>query len=828
MPLMNYNSPQRVLDCSRLELFDEKEMIRTLIDEDIFDRFSNSFFIEVSEDEIETESAVKYAKISNYRKREFAISTRIFEEKGQRYVVKEGLNEESVKHIKRMLTYQKESVGIFKNLAVSETPKGVKMSFLKGKTLSSELIALLKTSNKAAFEAELRLIYEKISEGALPSCQYSDDAAFKTVFGKESVEEELLCKERMNIDMIFTNVFKQGDGYQVIDYEWCFDFKLPVAFVMWRILRMFYANNGVVRRRYSLLELLSIVGIDDENQMAVFESWDNHFVYQFVGTTDLSKYEEPVIHCQQKLMEIVGRNDLTSVLYLDYGEGFNATDVLSATTEIKDSRFEISYTLPVSDRPVVAMRWDPCEEYCKLKDIVFSQGISVRDSNSETNEAGWDIFLSGDPMYFIERETAQTAEIKIAGHIKKLSQHECAHFYQILKDQNVKRIQDLKDEIRTCENKRWRNAKPLRITKKCAKLVKSQYEGMSAVKCSVDTVQKADGLTEVYGWAFEEATGKPVDFSIMGEAAEAVTIQRINRRDIHGLFGLSDNLMYGFVIRFGKRWDNRTVAIKLVGEKASRIVPVDLSGKPKKLAQLMEKAKKKITHGQGGATEDHRTYGGFIMNHESMEKMAFDAGAYAHQPKISIIVPVYNVSEALLRECIKSVEDQWYTNWELCLVDDHSNQSDITGLFKELEMGDGRIKTMIRSTNGHISRASNDGLAMATGDFIALLDNDDILAPFALSEVIKCLNEHRDAQLIYSDEDKIDVKGERSNPFFKPDWSPETLMAQNYICHLTVIKKTLVDAVGGFEIGLEGAQDYDLVLKCTEKTSEIYQWQYRG
>jgi len=195
---------------------------------------------------------------------------------------------------------------------------------------------------------------------------------------------------------------------------------------------------------------------------------------------------------------------------------------------------------------------------------------------------------------------------------------------------------------------------------------------------------------------------------------------------------------------------------------------------------------------------------------------------FAYKPLISIIVPVYNVEEKWLRKCIESVRNQLYTNWELCLADDASPKKHIRKVLDEYKLMDPRIKVVYREKNGHISECSNSALALATGEFIGLLDHDDVLSRDALYENVKLLNMHPDADLIYSDEDKITEEGERHSPFFKPDWSPDLLLSQMYICHFSIYRKTIIDQIGGFRKGYEGSQDYDLALRFTELTDAIY------
>jgi glycosyltransferase involved in cell wall biosynthesis len=181
--------------------------------------------------------------------------------------------------------------------------------------------------------------------------------------------------------------------------------------------------------------------------------------------------------------------------------------------------------------------------------------------------------------------------------------------------------------------------------------------------------------------------------------------------------------------------------------------------------------------------------------------------------KFSIVMPVYKPNLEHFREAIESVLKQTYSNWELCLADDCSGDENLNRVIEEYSAQDSRIKCVFRKDNGHISAASNSALSIATGEYIVLLDHDDLLASQALNEVAVSLAEHK-ASIVYSDEDKIDSEGVRFDPHFKSDFNEELILSQNYISHLGVYKKSLVDAVGGFRLGVEGSQDYDLLLRC--------------
>lgn len=189
------------------------------------------------------------------------------------------------------------------------------------------------------------------------------------------------------------------------------------------------------------------------------------------------------------------------------------------------------------------------------------------------------------------------------------------------------------------------------------------------------------------------------------------------------------------------------------------------------------------------------------------------------RPLISVLLPTYNSPERWLVRAIESVRNQYYPHWELCIADDASTADHVRRVLEDFARRDGRIKLAFRPTNGHISAASNSALEIATGEFVTLLDHDDELAPHALAEVIKLLAAQPDADLIYSDEDKIDEHGVRYAPYFKPDFLPDLLNGQNFLCHLATIRTSLVREVGGFRVGYEGSQDWDLFLRVVERST---------
>ena len=206
---------------------------------------------------------------------------------------------------------------------------------------------------------------------------------------------------------------------------------------------------------------------------------------------------------------------------------------------------------------------------------------------------------------------------------------------------------------------------------------------------------------------------------------------------------------------------------------------------------------------------------------EALRQMRREAGNFAVCPRISIAVPVYKTPIALLTRCIESVLDQTYPTWELCLADDGSHDAAIAGLLRQYANRDARIRIVALKQNIGISGATNAALTLCTGEFVAFLDHDDELASFALSEVVQAIGDHPDTELFYSDEDKLDEQDRRYDAFFKPDWSPDLFLSCNYICHFAVMKRSLVETLGGLDESYSGAQDYEFLLRASERTRKI-------
>ena len=202
---------------------------------------------------------------------------------------------------------------------------------------------------------------------------------------------------------------------------------------------------------------------------------------------------------------------------------------------------------------------------------------------------------------------------------------------------------------------------------------------------------------------------------------------------------------------------------------------------------------------------------------EALARLRARLAALSPGPRISVVMPVHDPDPAHLRAALASVRSQLYRDWELCIADDGSTDPAVASLLRRAARRDGRVKVVRRPEAGHISAATNSALALASGDWVAFLDHDDVLPPHALAAMALAVDGHPGAGVCYSDEDKLDAEGLRHSPYFKPEFDPRLLVGQNYLTHLLLVRRDLVAGVGGLRVGLEGAQDWDLVLRVTER-----------
>lgn len=345
------------------------------------------------------------------------------------------------------------------------------------------------------------------------------------------------------------------------------------------------------------------------------------------------------------------------------------------------------------------------------------------------------------------------------------------------------------------------------------------------------------GLVRLRGWTVADG---PVAIRIFDENKKPLQadIQRTARVDVEQLYGEIENPdKTGFFAELNGV-SGKLLYLVFQGQEAKAVHvvplqrPVILAGKIKKYA----KKGMRYLKAQGPAALGEKMiskvktvstreipYSKWIERHlpSKGELERERRTKFEYQPRISIVVPLYKTPEKYLKRLIESVKEQTYPNWELCLSDGSGENSPLKGFLAEAAAGDGRIRVVSNECQLQISENTNAGIAAATGDFIAFADHDDELTPHALFCCVKALNDRRDVQVLYSDEDKMSMDGHKFfQPHFKPDYNPDLLCTVNYVCHLFVVSRAVVEQVGMLRREYDGAQDYDFVFRCMEAVKE--------
>lgn len=372
------------------------------------------------------------------------------------------------------------------------------------------------------------------------------------------------------------------------------------------------------------------------------------------------------------------------------------------------------------------------------------------------------------------------------------------------------------------------------------------------MKYSVEVMRVREQTIQLNGWAVESNPDSVITYRVEDEAGQPVEAKIVptRRDDVSQIYykKIIDRDL-GFDIRFPYEHGKNYYLVICGGKKTTRVKYSDMTirrktgaanRKVQKLMNLMNmetvhvawdflkenglkalilKSKHKIQ----GIDDDYDYAEWWNLTKPSEEELEEQKKkTFGYMPKFSIVIPVYKTPEKFLKEMLDSIVEQTYANWELCIADGSPAGESVETVLKKYAEKDARIRYQVLGENRGISGNTNAALEMAEGDFIVLADHDDRLTPNALFECAKKLNENENCDVLYSDEDKLDMDGdELFDPHFKPDFNPDLLTSVNYICHLFVVKKELLDKVGGFRAEYDGAQDYDFIFRCTENAKQI-------
>ena len=714
-------------DRKRLRLFDEDLAFDALVENGQFTGFSNSFLLILGRNNKVTDCPFPdYVRFSNERARNFSLSTSIV--RGES-VKKAACYPEGKAHILAMADHAKTLEKLF-------APARIRVNRVTGLDKESGTVQFEYLEDPLTLEkAAARLLQNGEEEGAFALirgwCSLIDSLAgeefawtedFGRIFGCEKYETADRTLSVTDIDMTAENLLLVSQTLEdavLIDYEWTYDFPVPVRFVLFRIWYYFAARNISEEKAREICRLEGFGPEETGRFLQMEKAWQAAVTAGHVPLREMYRFITPgEISVPGTTQAGMRRTSLISHLYYKEKDkdAFDDSKVMTAMLSLaEDGRFSVTFDL--AGLPGDAcLRWDPLEnELLRIKLTRISSGrmLQLTPLNGFRGEDGTDTFWTTDPVYEITAGPAcsgsRSRELTFEGIMQMIDPM-----------QELERISALNRE---------RDAYYAEMT--------SLRERLNAIR-STKAYKATEGLRRVRNF----------------------TMARVR------------------------------------GTKVFR----DKNAGPKKYQQWL-----------GEHLPDETTL--------AAQRITDIPGA----PLISILVPVYRTDPVYLRAMIDSVLAQSYAGWELCIADGSMEGPDgETGkILRSYAESDSRIRVLTLKENNGISENTNAAGTLAAGSYLTFLDHDDLLAPDALFEIaLSAAN--TGADVLYTDEDKINMLGtDHFEPNLKPDFSPDLLRSHNYITHLFVVRRDLFDAVGGFRKEFDGAQDHDLILRCTEKAGKI-------
>ncbi|MEE3481067.1 MAG: glycosyltransferase, partial [Lachnospiraceae bacterium] len=684
-------------------------------------RFANCFLVIVTKEGGEASSAARvktiYRKFPENRGKRFRMETDIVSGPEGKYVTKTPVFPEGQKHVAMTLELTAkltEALSALPHVQVCQpepSGEGLRYAFAKGTSLR-ELIK--EKAEKKDFEAVGRLLdrFTDLVYFGATETDFEPSEDFRKIFGDCGFSGRTAVSPVTDLDLIFENVFVDGDDWTLIDCEWTFDFPVPVKYVLYRAVS-YYTDRPSDPDTYDFM--MNRFGVT-EADVEVFRRMEEGF-QNFVSSGEVSFREEcldrrrPIINLNEAFASLL--DTICWSIYYDCGKGF-----LEETKKEFIGSLTGENVIPLHfDGDVTEIRIDPGENkgFVVMKNrAALPQGLNIV-SNGIEGPGGLFVFDHDDPFI-----------VFLCGGFKGTFEA----VFDTADDGDAPAL--LAEVLKTRDAVVARPASPARP------------EAQKKPSLARRAVRKAKRVLARSGAAayYRNASA----FGLAG-AREIEKYDKAHANDHH----LEND--YGYYIR--------------------EIEPNILY--------------------KGEVKEDIR---------------------------FSIVIPVYNCPEYELTACIDACLGQTYRNFELILVDDHSPDPHVKEVLSSYE-GKKHVKIIYREENGRISRATNDGINAAEGDFIVFSDCDDVMSTNALREFAAYLHEHPDTDFLYSDEDKLTEDGSlRHDPFFKPDWSPDLFWSMMYTNHLAAYRASLVKEIGGLRPEFDGAQDYDMTMRFLEKSSD--------
>lgn len=720
-----------------------------------------------------------YTKFSNDRRAEYSIRTNILlGEDEKKYIEKLPMLPEGKTHVDNLAKWEKELLGKYAktpyspNKIVTVDGKSY-LEFVEGVSLEAMMDQLL-------FKGETEQLIDKLTEfigvvrDANDEEDFAETDAFCRVFGKASLPSGLRCGKVTNIDMIPANIIMKGGSGTIIDYEWTFDFPVPVQFVIYRILH-YYMEGAEERHVLRDCDLFSTMGIGQE-EIEAYEEMEMHFQNYILGNmTPLWEMHEDIVRPAYDMEVLLshkgqGSSRFFGEIFYDFGEGI-LPESRRTVEKALDGNGYVTLKVDVPEK-VKGIRIDPGDNPCILvikdaRGVMEGRGQKRKKiyplkyhTNGDISGNGAFLFAGADPQIYFDDIREETSFIEVTLSVLEDTGH------TILKTFNEKAYGTYHAE---------RNYDELERHYLAAMSLKADLE-MQVEELNRRTVAAEWKLHCIYK-SIPYKLSKPYRMCKNG-------LKRL-------LAGTPKKQL---------RFDTMKLYLKGKGSMAKEFYERELIAR--RTSHIQDKIDKLVR------LETLRAQA------EEMEgaKLCF-----------SILVPVYNTPENYLMEMIESVLAQSYPNYQLCIADGSDKAHKyVKRICKGYADFDSRICYKRLKSNEGIASNTNEALDMAKGDYIVLFDHDDLLHPEALYHVAKAIEE-TGAEYVYTDEAVFyNESMSRIIYHMKPDFSPDFLRGVNYICHLSAFSKKVMDTVGRFRPECDGSQDFDMTLRLTEKANTVY------
>ncbi len=777
---------------------------------------------------------ILFSKFSNDRAPEFQIVTEIIEEDGKKSVRKHALNPSAERHILAQKEIFLELEKIFEGTCfqankVELKDKDAFFEFLEGETLEQHLDSYLPSDVDGLLQ-ELNRFSKEMD--LLAKDPFVPSEGFSRIFPDVKDNTGWKASAFSDLDLDARNIILRGDSYYVIDYEWTLPFPVPVDFIKWRLVYD-YSKGSSARSALSMETLLKAMGVDPKDSPVFFDmeqSFQNWVRAPFWRNYQTIRKEGiPLVE-----MTGEGIHALYAAVYFDRGNGFSEKD--SVPVPITEDG-HLSVDVPVEG--VRAVRLDPTEiPSCVMLREVLADGHGIGpaaiDSNGLTYDQCFYVFPAPDPQIRI-RLPEGTARLVIEADLdagyRKVSEGAEAQFpsrqYEKARLKNAEETIDtmtrsLHAVMETRGIRTYRAARARLGKSDPFASIRPEVTNGAGIYLAVDRRKPMPDAIHILGWAADpEYPGERFRVLSSDGGDASVRVTRTERADVTKMLGLSDGRRPGFHIELSyDHLDELPLTIEVETPRGVLHQKIDLIADPVRRREVRAARRKALPPGK---TLPAAEYDEWAMDHEKTEgeRAAERDANFASEPLISLVVPLYETPEDFLKELVDSVEAQTYANWELVFAD--GSQSDHLGfLLREMAPGEKRIRYIHLSENRGISENTNAAIREAKGEWIAFADHDDVLDPSAFWEVVNILAQNPKADLVYTDEDKLSVKGHfLFQPFFKPDYDPDYLTGTNYICHFLLIRASLLSGIGLLDPDFDGAQDYDLVLRASERARDV-------